>query len=309
LYGTNVETSDLDIKAIHIPDPAEILLGRSPKSKQTPSLYSEPVDPDCDFESMSLAHFGRLLSDQQPIAIEMLFAPSWAFIHWTHKWERFRTRRDLFLSKNVGKFVSYARSQATKFVVKGDRINAVSEVLKDLNQRKAVYGHLAPLGTVSAYIVERNPLIECVDITLDTGKVIPHLSVCGRKVPFTISIGNAIDVYQKLMDQYGKRTLEAQTKEGIDWKGMMHAVRLTQECIELLQTREIIFPRPNADYLLNIRKGLVDQFEIMEEIELAVEEIELYTTRTTLPEVPNIDLIEALVMEEYYEEIKDYMES
>jgi hypothetical protein len=47
----------------------------------------------------------------------------------------------------------------------------------------------------------------------------------------------------------------------------------------------------------------------MEEIELAVEEIELYTTRTTLPEVPNIDLIEALVMEEYYEEIKDYMES
>lgn len=74
------------------------------------------------------------------------------------------------------------------------------------------------------------------------GRLVRHLEVCGRKMPFIGSIESAHKVAQRLVDEYGERALQAERNEGIDWKGLSHAVRVGREALELLETGRITFP-------------------------------------------------------------------
>lgn len=73
--------------------------------------------------------------------------------------------------------------------------------------------------------------------------------------------GFAFGEWKKAVDYFDQmRKLGAQRKDhistfGYSIKNAYHAVRLLEECIELLQTGTITFPRPNADFLRQIRHG------------------------------------------------------
>ena len=49
------------------------------------------------------------------------------------------------------------------------------------------------------------------------GRLVGHLEVCGRKMPFTSSIKSAREVVQRLVEEYGERALQAERNEGVDW--------------------------------------------------------------------------------------------
>ena len=76
--------------------------------------------------------------------------------------------------------------------------------------------------------------------------------------------GFAFGEWKKAVDYFEQmRKLGAQRKghievHGYSIKNAYHAVRLREECIELLQTGSITFPRPNADFLRKIRHGEID---------------------------------------------------
>lgn len=43
--------------------------------------------------------------------------------------------------------------------------------------------------------------------------------------------------------------------EGVDWKALSHAVRITEQVLELCSTGKMTFPRPNADFLRDMKNG------------------------------------------------------
>jgi predicted nucleotidyltransferase len=78
LYGTDTPQSDLDLKAVYLPEADDILLQRVAASV-TASPAKRPGEKnlpgDVDREAYSLQRFLELLAEGQVIALDMLFAP------------------------------------------------------------------------------------------------------------------------------------------------------------------------------------------------------------------------------------------
>ena len=120
--------------------------------------------------------------------------------------------------------------------------------------------------TLTQYDGERNPS--------------PLLSVCGKMVQDGNTIETTLMIYGKMLEEYGTRAFQAERNEGIDWKALMHAVRVCEEAKELLRDhREITFPRPESALLLTIRQGEMDYKEVAEIIEAGFADLEALEDR------------------------------
>ncbi len=127
--------------------------------------------------------------------------------------------------------------------------------------------------------------------------------VCDRKMPYTASIKNAYDIMQRVVDEYGKRALMAETQQGVDWKALSHAVRVGHQAIELLSTGLVTFPLPNAAHVLAIKQGKLLYQEVAAEIEDLLVKVEEAAAISVLPEEPDMGWIDDFVADAYREEV------
>jgi hypothetical protein len=140
------------------------------------------------------------------------------------------------------------------------------------------------------------------------GSKVLYFEICGKKALFNASIKSARLIAQRLMDEYGKRALEAERNEGVDWKALSHAVRVGHEAIEFLTTRHITFPRPEAAHLVNIKLGKLPFRQVSEEIEQLLIDVEAATAQSILPDSVDQslidDFIECLYRKQIFKEAK-----
>ena len=311
LYGTNLPTSDTDYKGIHIPGSTDILLQRvkpvvSKTTKRNP--HARNTAADTDFESFALHQFMKLLLEGQTGPLDMLFAPERWVIEASETWRRIVENRHLWLSRNVSALLGYCRQQATRYGVRTARIHDLREVISILD-----YLGRSGAGAWSESLRSRWEEIErWVDLNSDKAQVVSgvdrpdgrevpvrFLEVCGRKVHDGVSLKQARDLFQKLLDRYGERSLQAEQNQGVDWKAAGHAVRVITEAEELLTTGQITFPRPDASRLLRIRGGDVSYDEVATFIEEGFQRVEECIPRSPLPEQPDRASAEELIRLEY----------
>lgn len=311
LYGTKTPSSDLDIKAVHIPSATDILLQRvkpvvSRKTKADNSAKN--TADDIDFESYSLQKYLGLVAEGQTVALDMLFAPDWAIISRTPYWTEIQKNRDRLLSRGYASFLGYCRAQANKYGIKGSRMAAARAAVNLLEVGMNVLGTSAKLAQFDSELswlcLEQDH--SSIDSIPDAaGNKILHLNVCGRKAPYTSSIKNAYEIYRVLFDEYGKRATAAEKNEGIDWKALSHAVRIGHQAIELLTAKFVTFPRPEAEHLRAIKAGEMPYSQVSEEIEALLERIEATALTSPLPERPDREWIDDFVIACHREEIAD----
>lgn len=314
LYGTNTENSDLDMKAIYLPEAKDILLGRYKKTISTsrPKRVNERnTKDDIDIEVFSLDRFLQLLMEGQTVALDMIFAPDenvtykdpdYGFI-----WDRIKTNKLEFLTKNVKAFISYARNQAAKYGIKGSRIAALRKILdglQSLPQYDKLLDHDESIvATVDAnkslVSLEKTPLLDFTTINNPKGVPEKHLVVCNRKIPYHAKVKYAVEVCQKILDEYGKRALQAETDQGVDWKALSHSVRVNEEAIELLTTGHITFPCPKKDLLLQIKKGELHYKDVATMIEEGLAAVTEIHKTSSLRETPNQELADGIVASAY----------
>lgn len=300
VYGTNVPSSDLDLKAVFIPSRRDILLQRAPRTivrstKQDGTTRNGP--DDVDTESFSLQQYLKLLMEGQTVALDMIFTPE-SFWHTKHEiWFEIQRQKKHFFSKKSAAFVGYCRQQANKYGIKGSRVAAVRAAINALlpisrdARLEEIKEHL--------FIGEHAALIE---VTHPKG-VSTYYEVCNRK----FQMGNTVlDVKRRLkliFDEYGHRALQAEENMGVDWKALMHAVRVINEAKEFLFTGEITQPRPEKELLLRIRKGEMAYKEVAEIIEQGVIDVEISELTSPLPDEPNYKFADDFV-EIIYESAK-----
>lgn len=151
VYGTNVPTSDLDFKAVHLPDARDILLQRvrptisvSTKADRTRKNTAD----DTDFESFALQKYMVLLLEGQTVALTMLFTPDRWLLETTPLWDEIRANRHLWLHGGVSAFAGYCRQQANKYGIKGSRVAASRAAVVTLEHLIEKHGHLTKLRDV-----------------------------------------------------------------------------------------------------------------------------------------------------------------
>jgi predicted nucleotidyltransferase len=125
--------------------------------------------------------------------------------------------------------------------------------------------------------------------------------------------GFAFGEWKKAVDYFEQmRKLGAQRKEhiatfGYSIKNAYHAVRLLEECIELLQTGNITFPRPNADFLRKIRHGEVDVEDVKARYEELDKKVPEELTKSSIPENVDREKLDKLFYEVIAEKMHDFM--
>lgn len=313
VYGTNVPTSDLDFKAVHLPDARDILLQRvrptisvSSKADRTQKNTAD----DTDFESFALQKYTALLLEGQTVALTMLFTPERWLIESAPLWDEIRANRHLWLHRGVSAFAGYCRQQANKYGIKGSRVaasRAATELFRDLMEQHGAQAKLRDHWDSLVALAESHEHMTLVEDVL-RGRPecrVRMLDVCNRKVQEHVTLKEAHKVYKHLFDEYGQRALLAERQEGVDWKAMMHALRVSREAEELLLHHTISYPRPEAELLLQVRKGELPYKQVAEMLEAWLSRLEECQRLSTLPEKPDHAAAEELVATVYRRQIVD----
>lgn len=292
LYGTNTPKSDLDFKGVHLPSGEAIILQRAEnvintsvasKVEGTLKNTAEAIDSD----SYSVQKFFEMLMKGDTVATEILFAPDFAVVEQHPLWGIVQATGKTLLNRQCKGFVGYCVRQAAKYGIKGSRMAAVKGVLDFIEVVKLGLPKTAKMSAIEAKLHDWSAGREHVmweNIPNPDGSMNWHLNVCDRKISMNVHITEAERVWRAVWDNYGERARSAMNNEGIDWKAVSHAVRVAGQAIELLDTGKLTFPRPDADWLLAIKRGERPYSVVSQCLEQLVEQVHAASERSTMPE-------------------------
>ncbi len=284
LYGTDTEDSDVDYKGVFLPTKKEILLNNIPKCRilSTGNHLKRNNPDDVDEEVYSLHYFLKLACDGQTVAMDMLHAPERMLIESSDLWRNIVNQKNRFYTKNLNSFVNYARRQASKYGIKGSRLNAALQVLTIL-ESKTPEDKLRDIWTQ----LPRNEY--CHDTGVDPNGMRQY-QVCGKTFLESSNIGYVSPIIRKFYDDYGHRAKQAAENKNIDWKAISHALRAAIQTREILTAGTITFPLKDAPYLLKVKSGRLDYTtEVAPVLESLMYEVEKLVSESKLPEKVDVE--------------------
>ncbi len=301
LYGTETKDSDEDFKGIFLPDLDQILLSRMNKSCSFMSKKGEGKNTkdDIDIEIYSLHYFIKLACEGQTVAIDMLHAPKNMIVESNYIWNEIVKNKEKFYTKNLQAFVDYARRQASKYGIKGSRLNAAKEVIDFITTATKYFGGEEKLSEIwdnlplgeHLYMIENNP------------NGLRQYQVCGKIIQETVSMNYALGILNKFYEEYGKRAKMAAENKGVDFKAVSHACRAAYQIREILTTKNIVFPLKQAKLLRDIKQGKLHyQKEVAPMLEDLMDEVEELTKTSDLPSKVDRKFWDKFIVET----VKDY---
>lgn len=307
-YGTNTETSDVDVKGICI-EPMQHQLGFLHTFEQHERMGTNEGGnlaklkslhgKDADVVVYSLKKFAKLAADCNPNIIEVLHVADEDVLFVDDFGERLREIRNDFLSKKAKfTFSGYAHAQLKR--IKTHRAWLLDPP-KEPPSRQA-------FGLSKSDKVSRSELGAFEAYTGNTDAL--NLSSVPKNV---MELFNKEKQYQQAMqhwEQYqiwlknrnpARASLEA--KFGYDTKHGMHLLRLMRMCREILTFGKVNVKRDDAEELLAIRAGAWEYDKLISEAEkIETECDELYQT-STLPREPDRVKLDRFIVEltlDYY---------
>jgi predicted nucleotidyltransferase len=268
LYGTNRADSDEDYMGVFLPSTEDLLGMQSCPSewtenqKVTDSVRNGKGDVDCKF--YSLQRFFELAASGQPAQREFFYIPDNKVIISTPEWELIKQNSNLFLSSNgLSAFIGFAKAQMDKTALKGENLKKIRNLisLKEYCKKNSML--YKEIGTLLSLPDENkhvhflfDELKETMNHKEDFHNDQTHelVEVVGRSFNYGIPIKTIFAKLEKIESTYGSRSEDA-LKNTHDLKNLYHAYRLVSEIQEYLETGNITFPRPDADFLKEIRAG------------------------------------------------------
>lgn len=282
LYGTNTPESDSDYKGVFLPSKRDVFLGEIKKSipeNTKKDCTAKNTCNDIDTEMYSLHYFLKMGCNGETAVLDMVHAPSNMIISNSMIWQEIVKERHRFYTKNLTALIGYARRQASKYGVKGSRLNDAKTVL---NFCKGI-----EFGEVKLKSVwDSLPSGEHIFIHKATPKNnnLRMYEVCGRKISESCSISQLQDIIGKFYKAYGERARKAASDEGVDWKAVSHALRAAYQIKQILTENTITFPLERAELLREIKTGKWRFKHVQEILEALMVEVEELSKASTLPE-------------------------
>lgn len=315
LYGTNTPASDLDIKRIVLPSLDDLIMCKqvSNKVKKTNTVkHTKNSAEDVDQEDIPLQVFIKDFAEGQTYALELAFS-----IDGMHAHQQFHLSDDTvvmsvlaqnnpfyklvkqlraeFLTSNVKAMMGYVFNQANLYSFKGERLNCAREFEFLLYGAHEYYkDDKITIGDVVSAPIWRERLakleakypkyIRLDQYDIGGERMRPCIILLEKTFPFTNLLEHSIGVLRTIIDKYGSRA-DAASQDNVDWKATMHAVRIIDEGLELLEHKTITLPRPPADVvrLLQIKRGELPIEPIKDELVAKLERLKDVAATCGLP--------------------------
>jgi len=100
----------------------------------------------------------------------------------------------------------------------------------------------------------------------------------------------------KLTSKTGLKRKKQILKFGFSPKNAMNVIRLMEQGVELLETSYLSMPRPNAEYLKNIKRGKITYKEIVNLFNELLKKLEIARDNTKLPDEPQFEKADKLLI-------------
>ena len=289
LYGTNGPNSDLDFKVVCLPALDDLLLNKHmtnrkvlPEGKKDSEKMSAG---EAEYEYIPLQVFLNDFIAGQTYALEIAFAVLQEMVWFkgmpvqqlaadklmtndhifVFEWMDELVAR--FLTRNVQKMVGYAVSQSRNYGLKTERYTSMKNVVEATH----VYVGSLALDVANSQLMSKMtlkdspalieelvkmPHVKRCEILNGSGgtEMAPAIEVCGKQFPLTASLNTMLKSLHASLAQYGDR-VKKYDGEGVDWKALSHAIRITEQVLELTTSGRLKFPCANAEYLKEVKEG------------------------------------------------------
>lgn len=294
-YGTNTETSDVDIRGCTMNNASEIV---------GLSNFEQFVETNTDTTVYSFNKLISLLLNCNPNTIEMLGCKPEHYIYMTDAGREMLANRKMFLSKRaLYSFGGYANQQLNRLenALARDRL---AQAQKEEHIRRSMENSVK-------YFESRYTDFEAGSIRLYTD--VSSRDDLDREIFADISLThfparqfngmlndlhNVIDTYEKLNHRNHKKDDAHLNKHA------MHLVRLYLMCIDILEKEEIVtYREDDHDLLMEIRSGYYQNpdgtycpefFEMIDDLKTR---LDYAKENTSLPAHPNMKQVEEFVMD------------
>lgn len=292
-YGTNVETSDLDIRGVALNKKEEILIGRN---------FEQVLDETTDTTIYSLTKIVSLLKNCNPNVIEMLGLKPEHYLYVSDIGQELLDNSHLFLSKKaVQSFGGYANAQlrrldnkAARLVGQAEReqhiLNSIQNARYTFNERYFQY----PEDAINLYIGKSQQEEYDTEIFMDLN--LKGYPLRDWKAMWS-EMSNIVKDYSKI----GKRNKKAIEHNKLG-KHMSHLVRLYYMCFDILLDGKIVTYREKEhDLLMDLRNGkyldenrqpIPEFFDMVDELESKLAHA---AEHTMLPDTPDYKAIDQFV--------------
>jgi len=305
LFGTSTPASDKDYKGVFLPTAEEILIGNYKESVSTSTGddSSKNSKDDIDIELYSLKKFLKMVSRGDTAALELLFTPDDMIIEKDPMWDEILEVRDQLLSSKVSAMIGYARQQANKYGIKGSRMGELNNVIKILREGEKLAGDGPKLKHAWDFLLDELKNFEHVhQITLSATAPdlpeVPALDILGKRFDHHCRFDYVLQIMTRIYKNYGQRAREAKKNNGIDWKALSHAARVSMQGLELLSTGEITLPLVpvDANIVKDIKSGSIDYPEVQQLLEDLLEGLEDARLDSELPEEVDREFLNSILI-------------
>lgn len=246
-YGTNVETSDLDLRGIAM---------NSKKNIYSRMDFEQVVEMHTDTTIYSFDKIIKLFCECNPNTIEMLGVDLQKTPVTSRFFEAILANKKMFLSKRAAEtFGGYAGSQLRRMENKAARelgqeqreafiLRSIQSAMYTFRERYAKF----PEESLHLYVDATNREGYDSEIFMD---------VCMKHYPLRDyeSLWSDMNAIVKSYNKIGKRNERAIEKDKLG-KHMMHLIRLYYMCFDILEREEVITYREKEhDLLMDIRNN------------------------------------------------------
>jgi predicted nucleotidyltransferase len=289
-YGTNTETSDLDVRGCALNNKSEILTNEN---------FEQFTNDETDTTVYSFNKLISLLSNVNPNTVEILGLKPEHYLYLSPIGQELLDNKKIFLSKRaVHAFGGYANSQLRRLDNKAARLVGQAQmeqhILNSINNAsyefKNKYFPLSEKDSISLYIDKAVNEDFDKEIFMDVN--LTHYPLRDYKSMWS-EMCTIVREYAKV----GKRNSRAIEHDKLS-KHMMHLVRLYLMCFDILERKEIVtYREKDHDFLMEIRNGkYLDEnrqptdefFEIVDGLE---KRLEYAKQNTDLPDNPDYKAI------------------
>lgn len=293
-YGTNIETSDIDIRGCSLNSKSD-LLGMT--------NFEHAIDIKTDTSIYAFNRLIGLLLSVNPNTIEMLGCKPEHYIRLTPIGQELLDNKKLFLSKKaIHSFGGYANQQLRRLQNALARdtysqsekeehiLNSINFAMNDFTQRYKNFED----GSIMLYIDKSDKENLEEEIFIDVN--LKHYPLRDYKSLWS-EMNNIVKDYSKLNSRNKKKDDLHLNKHA------MHLVRLYLMCLDIFEKEEIITYRENdLELLMSIRNGKYQKedgtfrsefFDMVTEYE---NRLKYAKENTSLPSNPDYNKIEEFVM-------------
>jgi predicted nucleotidyltransferase len=298
-YGTNTESSDVDVRGIALNSKSDILgLDKG---------FEQFTDIETDTVIYAFNKMIKLLAGCNPNVIEILGLKQDHYLYLSPIGKELLDNKHLFISKKAAfTFGAYAYSQLRRLDNKAARLvsqteqerhilNSIENASYDFKTRYFAYDDDA----IKLYIDKSESEEYDSEIFMDVN--LKHYPLRDYKGMWSV-MNNIVKEYSKI----GKRNQNAIEHNKLA-KHMMHLVRLYLMCLDILDNGEIVtYREKDHDFLMDIRNGkyldenrqpIPEFFDIVDELEARLDRAKQTTALQDNPDYNKINEFVASVNE------------